>query len=41
LVSGEIALIEDENDSKNDYTIEITELPIGVCSNKNEATFVY
>ena len=29
LVSGEIALIEDENDNKNDYSIEITELPIG------------
>ena len=29
IISGEIALIEDENDSKNDYTIEISELPIG------------
>ncbi len=29
-VNGECALIEDENDNKNDYTIEITELPVGV-----------
>lgn len=29
LVSGEVALIQDDNDSKNDYTIEISELPVG------------
>ncbi len=29
IISGEISLIEDENDNKNDYTIEISELPIG------------
>jgi DNA topoisomerase II len=30
VVHGEIALIEDYTDNKNDYTIEITELPVGV-----------
>lgn len=30
LVSGEVALINDDNDSKNDYTVEISELPVGV-----------
>lgn len=29
IANGECALIEDESDSKNDYTIEISELPIG------------
>lgn len=30
LVSGNVALIQDDNDSKNDYTVEISELPVGV-----------
>lgn len=30
LVSGVVSLIQDDNDSKNDYTVEISELPVGV-----------
>ncbi len=38
LISGEIALIDDENDTKNDYTIEITELPIGTWTQNYKET---
>ena len=29
VVNGEVALIEDDKDTKNDFTVEISELPIG------------
>jgi DNA topoisomerase-2 len=30
LMSGEAAILDDENNNKNEYSIEISELPVGV-----------